>query len=297
MRTPKYLALDKLVDAMTVSLQNLVGAKIDLRVETEPDTVVFADASQLQQLIYNLVINARDALSGPGHIGVSVRQGSRNGNTVRDAILQVKDDGPGIDPDVQAQIFEPFVTTKADGAGTGLGLATVESIARQSGGRIEVETRPGRTVFTLRLPCEATDEDETLGGPNRPMRAALGLRILVLEDDPQARKLIIAALKRAGNDIVECEDGDSAIDLLSGEAAPFDLLCTDAVFPGASLATVLETFEQHSPAAKVLVCSGYVREELAIAKLESGEYAYLAKPFDGGRLVATIREIQGGTMA
>ncbi|MEM7451759.1 MAG: ATP-binding protein [Pseudomonadota bacterium] len=295
-RAPKYLSLGKLVDDMRVSLQNLVGPKITVTIETAHDTMVFADESQLQQLIYNLVINARDAIDEAGHVRIMIDAAGRD-DADRWALLSVEDDGPGIPTELMRKVFEPFFTTKDVGKGTGLGLATVASIARQSGGNIDVVSQPGKTVFTLRLPAAASVEEFPVESRTHRLPRELGLRILVLEDDPQARKIIAAALIRNGNEVVESDRGDTTLALLAKDRKPFDLLCSDAVFPGDPLADVLAAFERHSPEGKILICSGYVPEELALSKLESGEYAFLPKPFDGSRLLSTIREMVGGTQS
>ncbi|MEO0615786.1 MAG: ATP-binding protein, partial [Pseudomonadota bacterium] len=295
-RAPKYLSLGKLVYDMRVSLQNLVGPKIAISVDTARDTMVFADESQLQQLIYNLVINARDAIGDSGNVNVAIDAAGRE-DTDRWALLSVEDDGPGIPTELMSKVFEPFFTTKEVGKGTGLGLATVASIARQSGGSIDVVSQPGKTVFTLRLPVAASAEEFTVEARAHRLPRELGLRILVLEDNPQARKIIAAALIRNGNEVVESDRGDTTLELLAKDRKPFDLLCSDAVFPGDPLADVLAAFERHSPQGKVLICSGYVPEEIALGKLESGEYAFLPKPFDSSRLLTTIREMVGGTQS
>ena len=295
-RAPKYLSLGKLVDDMRVSLQNLVGPKISITIETAHDTMVLADESQLQQLIYNLVINARDAITETGKVRIAMDAAGRE-DADRWALLSVEDDGPGIPTELMNKVFEPFFTTKEVGKGTGLGLATVASIARQSGGDIDVVSQPGKTVFTLRLPAAASVEEFPVEARTHRLPRELGLRILVLEDDPQARKIIAAALIRNGNEVVESDRGDTTLALLAKDRKPFDLLCSDAVFPGDPLADVLAAFERHSPEGKVLICSGYVPEELALSRLESGEYAFLPKPFDSSRLLSTIREMVGGTQS
>jgi signal transduction histidine kinase len=296
-RTPKLLYLDRLVGAMTESLRHLVGPHIQLCVDTQPDVSVFADETQLHQMIFNLIINARDALGGSGNVRISVGVASANEITAFDpdqdryAILTVEDDGPGIEQTIQERVFDPFFTTKVTGKGSGLGLTAVSRIAEQSGGHVDMQSRPGQTRFSVFLPAAEKGLTELPGYEKQADTTELGLRVLVLEDDPRARNLIASALTLNGNEVLECDNGDAAVTLLEGDLREYDLLCTDAVFPGEQFGDVVAAFQRHSPDGKILICSGYVQEELAIRKLESGEYGFLAKPFTGSELIARIRNI------
>ena len=300
-RRPKYFSLDHLVEETTKTLQNLVGAHIQVRTESEQDQIVYADESQIQQMLLNLVINARDAIDGTGEIRVSVRTAAHDETDAPAedghdwVLLAVEDDGHGIDNENLPRIFEPFFTTKKMGKGPGLGLSTAFGIAEQSGGHITVASAPGHTVFSVWLPSASIDKVSEPEYAQLADKSLLERRVMVLEDDPLARRLLVSALERQGCEIVECEDGDAALSLLNAEQQAFDVLCSDAVFPGASLDTVVAAFERHSPAAKVMICSGYVQHELAIQKVESGEYAFLAKPFTAARLIEEIRKIVGET--
>lgn len=300
-RTPRYIFLGQLVEGAAGSLQHLAGSNIKMSTDIQVDALVNVDESQTQQLIFNLVINARDAISAEGNIRVTVRPAAAHevatftGEAEHWVALDIEDDGPGIDEETQRSVFDPFFTTKAPGQGTGLGLSTVHGIVEQSGGHIQLQSHPGRTLFSILLPSASFKSFDASNTSDIPAIAALGLRILVIEDDQLARQVTVLALQRNGNEVFECDNGDAAVALLCDEQRPFDVLCTDAMFPGAPLADVVKVFERHSPDAKVLVCSGYVREEIAIQKLESGEYAYLAKPFTGSRLIRKIHEITGGT--
>lgn len=296
LRTPRYLRLDRLVGETAKTLQNLVGAHIRVSIESEPDRVIFADETQIQQMLFNLVINARDAIEDKGNIRVTVRSADRREAETMESptadwvVLEVADDGCGIDRDSRERIFEPFFTTKEPGLGTGLGLSTVFGIVQQTGGHIEFTSEPGHTVFSIYLPWASIDEVSSPATAKQTSVSMLDLRVLVLEDDALVRKLIVTVLENNGCDVVACADGDEALALLGDETPSFDVLCSDAVFPGAELGDVLEAFERHSPAAKVLICSGYVRQELAIRKVESGEYAFLSKPFTSAQFAEKIRD-------
>ena len=301
-RTPKYLYLEKLVSETVRTLRHIVGSKIDLRFESEDEGLVYADESQIQQLVFNLVINARDALGGEGKIRILIgRAGHEDIEWPAPAdngwiALRVTDDGPGIDDEVRQRIFEPFFTTKQRGEGSGLGLSTVLGIAQQSGGHVDLQSEPGNTVFTVLLPAaDLTDIDASKMPFDELSDAAVpepqSLRVLIVEDDELARQMIRSMLTQAGNEVRDVANGDDALRVMQVDPAPFDVLCSDAVFPGASLETILDAFEKHSPDGCVLICSGYVPGELAVSKLESGEYAFLAKPFTGSKLLASIHDI------
>ena len=296
-RSPRYLNLDDVVGESIKTLRALVGSNTKIQWDSGGRALVHADESQLQQLLFNLVINARDALAGEGTIMIRIRAAERPEAADAESApadwvaLEVEDDGPGIPEETQNRIFEPFFTTKAPEKGTGLGLSTVLGIVQQSSGHIEVASQPGRTVFSVFLPLVDSERARLQETDEDYVAADLGLRILVVEDDPLARQIIVAALERSGNDVVECANGDSAVETLAADAEHYDLLCTDAEFPGAKLETVLETFERHSPGASILICSGYVRDEAAIREIGSGEHAFLAKPFTGSQLTARISRI------
>ncbi|MDJ0909364.1 MAG: ATP-binding protein [Woeseiaceae bacterium] len=296
-RSPRYLNLDDVVGESIKTLRALVGTNTKIEWRAGGRALVHADESQLQQLLFNLVINARDALEGEGTIHIRVRPAERpdaaDAETAPEewVALEVEDSGPGIPEEAQGRVFEPFFTTKGPEKGTGLGLSTVLEIVQQSAGHIDVDSRPGRTVFSVYLPLVDSERAHMQEADEDIEVTDLGLRILVLEDDPLARQIIVAALERSGNEVVECASGDAAVDVLATDAEHFDLLCSDAEFPGAKLETVLEAFERHSPDARVLICSGYVRDESAIREIGSGEHAFLAKPFTGSQLTARISRI------
>ena len=298
-RRPKFLYLGRLVDETAKTLQQLVGAHITVRIEAKQDNVIYADESQVQQMLINLVLNARDAIRKTGNIRISVRTvghepaGVSQGAARDWVVLEVEDDGAGIGAEAKEHIFEPFFTTKEPGSGTGLGLAAVFGIVQQSGGHVEFSSDPGRTVFSVYLPSVNIELGDANIASARSDISIPDLRILVLEDDALARQIMVTFLERNGSEVVACADGDAALSLLEDDCPPFDILCSDAVFPGAPLEAVLEGFEKHSPAAAVLICSGYIQQELAIRKVESGEYTFLAKPFTGAELAEKIRETTG----
>ncbi len=291
-RTPHYLSIDRLVGELANTLRRLLRAGIELRVNATSRVSVFADEAQLQQVLLNLVINARDALPEGGEIVINVRKAAApEGVTGHDdwAVIEVQDNGIGMDEEVRGLAFEPFFTTKTRSQGTGLGLSTVFGIVKQSDGEVQIISAPGEgTTVSVYLPAGEESRAEAASSESRDAERTIDARVLVLEDDPLALKLIMRSLERSGMTVVPSADGDQALATIGDSDQPFDLLCSDAVFPGASLAEVIAAFEQHSPDAGVLICSGYVREELAIKGVEAGTYGFLAKPFARQDLIEKV---------
>ena len=210
------------------------------------------------------------------------------------AVLEVEDNGTGMSEETRQRIFEPFFTTKDVGKGTGLGLATVFGIAEQNKAHIRVWSEPGQgSRFTLLFPSidvplpTAAESGEKLDFDGR------GLRVLVLEDEALARDLVALALERHNFDVLVAADGDEAIEILDRENDPIHLLNADAMFPGASLENVIRAYEASNPGGKILICSGYLPEDIALEGVESGLYEYLPKPFTSQQLVARISTILG----
>jgi signal transduction histidine kinase/CheY-like chemotaxis protein len=298
---PRYFYLDQLVEQTVKTFENLVDARIKVFSEVQQGLVVFADESQLQQTLYNLMINARDAIPEKGSIRVSAK--TARGDELDEqldaarewVVLSVEDDGAGINEELQSAIFEPFFTTKAPGSGTGLGLSTVASIVERNQGHIRLSSEPGHTVFSIYLRLEDMKPSCPADYVAESDARLSGLRVLVLEDDALARQFIVTVLESRGCEVIECVDGNAALAQLKNNMAPFDIACVDAVFPGADLEDVVKALEQNSPGCKILICSGYVDQEQAIKKVASGEYAFLAKPFSGATLASKIREVCGQT--
>lgn len=296
-RTPHYMSIDRLVGELANTLRRLLRAGIELRVNTQSGAFVYADESQLQQVLLNLVINARDALPEGGNIDIEVRKSSApEGGSDHDdwVVIEVRDDGVGMDEQVRGLAFEPFFTTKTRSQGTGLGLSTVFGIVKQSGGEVELRSTPEQgTSVSVFLPAAEESQIEVEPPTETDTERVIDARVLVLEDDPLALKLIVRSLERSGMSCLPVSDGDEALAAIADSDEPFDLLCSDAVFPGASLRKVIAAFERHSPGAGILICSGYVREELAIRGVESGAYAFLGKPFTRRDLIEKVE----GTLA
>ena len=185
-----------------------------------------------------------------------------------------------MDEQVRELVFEPFFTTKERGQGTGLGLATSYGIIRQSGGHIAIDSTQGQgTKVTLYLPTIAASPETAGASTTEAASSRLPARTFLVEDSPEALNFMIHMMENHGMSVTACEDGDVALERLAADSEPYDFLVCDAVFPGAPMSEVIDAFRQHSPDAPILVCSGYMREGLAMQSLEGSQWDFLGKPF------------------
>jgi CheY-like chemotaxis protein len=298
---PQVLALEEIVARTENMLRRLIGEDIELTFVSQGGLgSVRGDPGQIEQVLVNLVVNARDAMPSGGRIHIELdqveldggagesRSGGATGRYVR---LSVADTGSGMTPDVVAQIFEPFFTTKEEGKGTGLGLATVYAIVQQGGGTIEVESQPGAgTTFRICLP-QVADAD-AVEVPHRDVRpASRGVEtILLVEDDERVLALVGSVLKKSGYLVLEAAQGESALDIARAYAAPIHLLLTDVVMPGMSGRVLSERVTSLRSETRVLFMSGYSDDAMLRHGVEAGS-PFLQKPFSIDALAAKIREV------
>jgi signal transduction histidine kinase len=293
-QNPTALDLNEIVEDMTQLLARLIGEDVELVVKTcAAEAVVAADFSQLQQVLMNLVINARDAVASGGRIVVETLRPPRavDGSDSAWVALRVTDSGRGMDDATLAQIFEPFFTTKAPGQGTGMGLATVYGIVRQSGGQIDVRSAPGRgATFEIRWPAAtrpARVQGLDAGDAGEVFPTA---RILLVEDEAAIRRLCERILRREGHDVLVARDGVAARELFDRVDGHIDLLVTDVIMPrlgGVELAKTLSALE---PGIRVLFITGYAGAKDDERSLESLG-AVLPKPFASAALRKAVREL------
>jgi signal transduction histidine kinase len=292
--------LNQIIGDLESMLGRLIGERVALTTALDPDLHnVSVDPGQIQQVIVNLVVNARDAMPAGGRIVIGSRNADRfpdeAGAIAREArpcvVLTVSDTGEGMTSETQAQIFEPFFTTKPEGKGTGLGLATVYGIVRQSGGWIDVESEVGTgTTFSLYLP--ATRESLEAPGPAAPFAGRrIHTRVLVVEDQPDVRELAVSTLRRAGHDVYEATDGDEALARFESRAATIALLLTDVVMPGMNGRDLAERMRASHPDLLVLFMSGYTDEILDLPELVGPGVAFIAKPFTPAALVRQVDQL------
>ena len=275
---PERLELGAAIERELPSLRRLLPARIAIECRVEERGRVLADPGQVQQVLLNLCLNARDAMPEGGTLGITLR--AAEGDQL---CLEVRDTGAGIDPAVAARLFEPFVTTKGK-QGTGLGLAMVKTIAERAGGRVEVESQVGEgATFRLYVPRSASAADT----PEPAADSDLGA-VLVVEDDPGVRDLLERTLRRSAREVLAAGDAAEALTLLRRYQGQLDALVTDGLMPGPPLSQLIEGFCEHHPQGRVLVCSGYVEDERVRAAVGRGGVAFLAKPFSPAELQAAL---------
>jgi PAS domain S-box-containing protein len=298
---PKVVDLNELVQTMTKLLHRILGADVDLVcVPGASLGQIRADPGGVEQVVMNLVINARDAMPTGGKLTVETANvtldddfaSSHYGVTAgRYVMLAVSDTGVGMDKATQARIFEPFFTTKEVGKGTGLGLSTAFGIVQQSGGSIWVYSEPGTgTTFKVFLP-RIDAAPEVAQAPKVPAAGQGTETILVVEDEPQVRALVKRVLLRAGYRVLEAADGSAALALAAQEPARIDMLLTDVVMPKMSGPQLAKEISRSRPATKVLCMSGYTDDSIVRHGVLAAEIAYLQKPLRPAVLLAKVREV------
>jgi CheY-like chemotaxis protein len=264
-----------------------------------------ADGGMLEQVLLNLVVNARDAMPRGGRVTITtevlfaddayVRRvpQARPGRFVG---LRVRDTGEGIAPEILPRIFDPFFTTKQEGKGTGLGLATAYGIVEQHAGWIEVESQLGQGAqFTAWFPALASPAAPPTRATTPPMGARGGETVLVVEDKEAVRAIIQTVLVRFGYKVVVAANGEEALAQWEGHRDQVGLLFTDVVMPGSLTGKDLaDRLRAAQPGLKVIFCSGYDAEILDPAALKSPGTRFLAKPFDVGNLAKVVRELLDG---
>lgn len=297
---PRVLDLNQVVTASTGMLERLAGPTVQVHMELDPGlSPVQVDPTQVERVVANLVVNARDAMPQGGEVVVRTRNVSRvDGDWVE---LTVADTGMGMTADVRARLFEPFFSTKGEGRGTGLGLPTVYGIVHQSGGRMEVESEPGQgTLMRVLLP-RAEGGAGIPGGvspattPDRGPRAADldAPRIVLVEDEDAVRSMVERMLVREGYRVVSFPDGESAL-VGVGTLSRIDLLLTDVVMPGMNGRELFDRLEEERPGLKVLYMSGYTDDLVLRAGVRSDGVPFLPKPFTSAVLAERVRAAMGG---
>jgi signal transduction histidine kinase len=296
---PRVIDLNAVVTGLEKMLRRLIGEHIDMVMVPGRDlTRVKVDPGQVEQVLMNLVVNARDALPAGGRIrleteNVTVRAedacrvaGLRPGSYV---LLTVSDDGVGMDAATLSHVFEPFFTTKPAGKGTGLGLSTVYGIVKQSGGYVGVASAPGQGA-TFRVYLPATDEPLAASGPDeaRSARAARAATVLVVEDDATVRALVCASLADAGYRVLEARHAGEALELAERYKGPIDLVLTDLVMPQMDGRELARRVTAARPQVRALFMSGYAEPDL-LHGIPDG--CFLAKPFTMDALALALGDM------
>ena len=286
--------------------QVLVGEAIDLEIRpADRELRVMFDPAQLEQVMINLVVNARDALPEGGSIVLGFERirlegslGAADGEVPPGeyALLSVEDDGAGIDPDDLDRIFEPFFTTKPQGEGTGLGLSTVYGIVSQNGGHVRAESEPGRgTRIEIYLPL-AADRETTpaVASATEEVSSGGSETILLVEDDAIVRELVVAVLDSHGYTILQAGDGVEALAVLDREPQPPDLVITDVVLPKMDGRQLAERLWERFSEIPILFISGYGERTISQHGILEEGIELLQKPFGPLELVGRVRKLLAG---
>ena len=274
-------------------LRRLVGTAVELRMVLQPDLwLARFDPGQLEQVIVNLSVNARDAMPAGGILTIETANLEAPGDAPPPGSwirLSVRDTGVGLSPEAREHLFEPFFTTKPLGKGTGLGLATVHGIVFQCGGEIRVESEPGQgTVFHVLLPRSPASAEPP---PPRVEKVTGSVCVLVVEDEPKVREVTQGILRRAGYQVLAAASGDEALALDPSVLAPVRLLVTDVVMPGLDGRSTAEALCSRHPSLRVLYVSGYTRDVIGQRGVLDAGVQFLQKPFTSAMLLARVRAI------
>ncbi|HJT90019.1 MAG TPA: ATP-binding protein [Bryobacteraceae bacterium] len=298
---PRILNVNSIVSQIEKMLRRLLGEDIQLQLNLSPEVGnIKADPNQIEQAIVNLAVNARDAMPSGGHITIETgnahlddsyaktHMGVRPGDFV---MVAMTDTGHGMDPETRIHIFEPFFTTKERGKGTGLGLATVYGMVKQSGGDIWVYSEKGKgTTFKLYFPVIAAAAAETSSSaPERAERQGAAT-ILVVEDEKPVRDLTVKMLQRLGHHVLSAASGAEALEIAGSYPAAISLLLTDVVMPNMSGRQVADALLAARPALKVLYLSGYTEHTVIHHGVDSG-VDFLPKPFSRETLAKKLDEM------
>ena len=304
----QVLDLTEILAGLAPLLRQLAGKGVRMKISDQPlAAAVCADPGQIEQVIVNLVVNARDAMSGKGDIDIRLSLvsapnvaalGHRIMPDIDHVAIEVQDNGTGIPPEIAGKIFEPFFTTKKLGEGTGLGLSTVYGIVKQSGGFIFVRPVPeGGSLFSIYLP--AVSRSGIVSAPSRAMAPAVragqapqeslaGLQLLLVEDEPAIRHILARGLRRHGLSVRPVADADLALSAL-GSADAFDILLSDVMMPGIDGVELASRARAAHPSLAILLMSGFAEPPLHRAAEMAG-ISFIAKPFTLEELLTSLAD-------
>ena len=304
---PEVVDPNAVVEGMESMLRRLIGGTVTLVTELDPAVgAVRADPGQLEQVLLNLVLNARDAMPESGCVTISTAPrelGPDRGDEDPDlapgpwVALSVSDTGQGMDEEIQRKIFEPFFTTKEKEQGTGLGLSIVYGIVRQGGGHVRVSSEPGRgSTFEVYLP-RVDVEPAAPQAPRSAAAPASSETVLLVEDESSVRRFARRVLERRGYHVLEAADGDEALRVFESEEAGIDVLVTDVTMPRMSGRVLAERLRERRPDLLVLFMSGYTEDEVVHDGLLGAGTLFLQKPFSPEDLVRKVRAVLDGARA
>ncbi len=304
---PRLLNITDILAELSHLLRRLIGENIELKMSHGRDLgMIKADQGQLEQVIINLAVNARDAMQGGGVLtirtaSVQVEKERKSKDETMPpgsyALVEVEDNGSGIPPDILDRIFDPFFSTKEVGAGTGLGLSTVYGIVKQTGGYVFVESNLDHgTVFSIFLPQAAEEDvvDSIADAEAQDRRDLTGAGTLMLvEDEDAVRAFSARALRNKGYNVLEANSGETALEMLNGEQEPIDLLVTDVVMPRLDGPSLVKEVRAQRPDLKVIFISGYAEDSFRKRLDEDAGIHFLPKPFSLKQLAGKVKEVLG----
>jgi CheY-like chemotaxis protein len=302
---PKILDVNIVVSEMDSMLRRLIGEDVELTTVLEPQLgSIKADPGQLEQIVMNLAVNARDAMPDGGRLTIETRNVDDLENECAASpptatpggfvMLSISDTGSGMDDNVRAHIFEPFFTTKELGKGTGLGLSTVYGIVKQSGGCIAVDSEVGLgTTFRIYLP-RIEEAVQPPAEENPPARATGSETVLLVEDEAALRDLLRETLEAEGYATLVARDGAQALQIADAHAGVIDLLVTDVIMPGITGRAAADAIREARPGIRVLYISGYTDEAIMRHGVLGAGVAFLNKPFACETLLSKVRELLDG---
>ncbi|MFN0115756.1 MAG: ATP-binding protein [Paracoccaceae bacterium] len=301
--TPRVIDLRDTLSDLTHLLNRLVGEKVHLTLTHDPTLrPIRADKRQVEQVVMNLVVNARDAMPSGGTVRIETENLRLSENLMRDSavigpgdyvVVRVTDEGVGIPADKIAKIFEPFFTTKRTGEGTGLGLSTAYGIVKQSGGYIFCDSVVGTgTTFTLIFPAShpvaETQPEIPAAAPKRPMREGAGV-VLLVEDEAPVRAFASRALRLRGYTVLEAGNAEEALKALADRALAVDVFVTDVIMPGMDGPSWVREALKDRPGTRVVFVSGYAEESFAAGRSEIPNSVFLPKPFSLSELTTLVQ--------
>jgi two-component system cell cycle sensor histidine kinase/response regulator CckA len=297
----EVLSLKTVIADAEAMLKPLIGEDVQLVVSNDPLTPdVKADRGHLVQVLMNLAVNARDAMPKGGTLAIRtslmvIDETSRAQPDVEQgeyAVLTVSDSGTGIPPEVRAHLFEPFFTTKERGKGTGLGLATVYGIVKESGGHIWCLSRQGRgTTFSIYLPRTKEEGRKPAIAEAEPEHYRGNETVLLVEDEDSVRQIVRTVLEQNGYTVLECRNGAEALGTFARDPEGVDLLITDMVLPGMSGMEIAEAINRKRPGVGIMVMSGYGDSEAGMLGGLSAPGLFIQKPFRSETLLRNVRKV------
>ena len=306
---PRVLNITDVLAELSHLLRRLIGENIELKVVHERDLgLVKVDQGQLEQVIINLAVNARDAMTGGGTLtirtaNVTFVQAERRGHEIMPAgdyvQIDVRDTGIGIPKENLERIFEPFFSTKEVGSGTGLGLSTVYGIVKQTGGFVFADSEPGKgAAFMILLPRLAGEEEEAAPGARSESAEAQVTRdltgagtVLLVEDEDPVRLFSARALRNKGYKVIEAKSGEAALEIITANTVSFDLLITDVVMPRMDGPALIKEVRAIHPDMKVIFISGYTEDSFRKRLGDESSIHFLAKPFSLKQLAGKVKEV------